>query len=314
MTNDLKDILYAISLDEYKNATAGETKPPKDFYARSGRFIIERRRIAAIETGKPDTPITVRMHPVNLPFPEHSHDFIEIMLCFSGEITHIVGKTRVTVAEGDVLILGTDAIHSIEPAKKSDLGINVIICKDLYQRLVLDMRGLDLPDTNEMLDMLAGGEYLHFKCGDSLAQKSAIEVLIRTALIEKGAATSLYPALLLVLTLAAGKIQNGTPDFEARLNAYLNTSYSTATLSEAAELFSLSPAYLSRLIAARYGENFKSLLMRVRFNRALELLKQTDMPIGEVIESVGYENNSYFHKEFKRRFNVTPGTYRREYK
>ena len=35
------------------------------------------------------------------------------------------------------------------------------------------------------------------------------------------------------------------------------------------------------------------------------------MPIGEIILRVGYENSSYFHKEFKRRFGVTPKEYRR---
>ena len=41
-------------------------------------------------------------------------------------------------------------------------------------------------------------------------------------------------------------------------------------------------------------------------DRARELIFDTDMPIGEIIRAVGYENESYFHREFKSRFGETP--------
>ena len=41
------------------------------------------------------------------------------------------------------------------------------------------------------------------------------------------------------------------------------------------------------------------------------LLSATSMPVGEIINRVGYENSSYFHKEFKRRYGMTPNRYRK---
>ena len=101
-------------------------------------------------------------------------------------------------------------------------------------------------------------------------------------------------------------------DLKNRLINYIKTSYSTATLTEAAEIFGLSVPYLSRWVVKNIGMSFKEMLMRERFSAARELLSATKMSIGDIIRSVGYENSSYFHKEFKKRFNTTPNQYRKK--
>ena len=56
----------------------------------------------------------------------------------------------------------------------------------------------------------------------------------------------------------------------------------------------------------------KELLVERRIERAKELLCETDMPIGQIIRSMGYENESYFHREFKRRTGLSPLAIRRD--
>ena len=91
---------------------------------------------------------------------------------------------------------------------------------------------------------------------------------------------------------------------------YIRTSYSTATLTEAAQMLGLSAPYLSRWISKHFNSSFKELLMDQRFNSAEKMLLTTDIPIGDIINNVGYENSSYFHKEFKLRFGMPPNEYR----
>ena len=59
-------------------------------------------------------------------------------------------------------------------------------------------------------------------------------------------------------------------------------------------------------------EYVKELLLEERIRRATEMIKNTDLPIGEIINGVGYENESYFHREFKKRTGLTPLVYRRK--
>jgi AraC-like DNA-binding protein len=53
-------------------------------------------------------------------------------------------------------------------------------------------------------------------------------------------------------------------------------------------------------------------LLDVRMNSAERLLTESDMPIGKIIHALGYENESYFHTQFKKRYGKTPLNLRKE--
>lgn len=52
------------------------------------------------------------------------------------------------------------------------------------------------------------------------------------------------------------------------------------------------------------------LVKKMRMDKAVSLLQNTDLSIQEVIENVGISSRSYFYKEFTARFGVTPGVLR----
>ena len=58
---------------------------------------------------------------------------------------------------------------------------------------------------------------------------------------------------------------------------------------------------------------FKELLKRQRLMQAANLLEHTKLPITEIIERVGYDNTSYFHRKFKERHGVSPKEYRAQH-
>ena len=311
MNEEIKRKLYKLALDEYNFATANETSSPKQFYARPGRFIIERRRISDISSGVPCAPITLRTHPVNLAFPDHTHDYVEIMYAYSGSITHVIGERRICLNEGDTIILGVGTHHSIEPTGDGDLGLNIIISREQYEKLLSELkkeRAIGLyPESQDKKD-----GYVYIKSGSSDSLSLAADALISTSLFDSSPdAENTRLALALFLSVLSGTCtERSAPDKNERLLEYIRSSYSTATLTEAAELLSLSPTYLSRLCSESLGSSFKELVMLERFGAAVGLLLNTDMKIGEIISAVGYENSSYFHKEFKKRYGLTPSEYR----
>lgn len=44
------------------------------------------------------------------------------------------------------------------------------------------------------------------------------------------------------------------------------------------------------------------------------MLKNTDLPIGQVIESVGYQNETYFRRCFEERYGEKPLAFRKQEK
>jgi len=67
---------------------------------------------------------------------------------------------------------------------------------------------------------------------------------------------------------------------------------------------------LSKEIKNQTGKNFTTLLQEKRMLQASYLLKQTTRPIADIIESVGYENSSFFFRKFKKAYGMSPKKYR----
>ncbi|MBQ8813447.1 MAG: response regulator [Lachnospiraceae bacterium] len=96
---------------------------------------------------------------------------------------------------------------------------------------------------------------------------------------------------------------------------YLRNHYSEdITLNEIAEKVYLNPAYISRLVKEQTGKNYTELVMEMRIDRAVELLKNTDMYVYEIAEAVGYKNLKYFYRVFRKIKGKSPNDYRPESK
>ena len=139
MREELLKKLSELNTEELE-ALGGHEADQRKLYTKPGRFIIERRTVSNISTGQEISPICLRSHPRFCGFPEHTHDYVEIMYVCSGSIAHNIGGKQVRVSAGDLLLLGNHAKHSIEPASESDIGVNIIISAELFEILLNTLR------------------------------------------------------------------------------------------------------------------------------------------------------------------------------
>lgn len=294
----------------------------RSLYAKPGRFIIERRHISNLSFGESTAAVCLRPHPRFRGFPVHSHDFIEIMYVCSGHVTHVFGDQEVRLDADDIILLGKDTRHSILSAGQDDIGINLIISADLFETLLNSLRQKSQLPIKKFESLLKrdGLPYCVFHAAESISVRNLLESMVASVICEKKAnGYILQQSLALLLCYLAEMNEAKEPplpdSYETALKKkilnYIQTSYSTATLTEAASMLGLSAPYVSRVVAQSFGESFKELLMNERFSAARELLRSTKMPVGDIINHVGYENSSYFHKEFKKRYGMTPSEYRK---
>ncbi|MCM3726611.1 response regulator [Neobacillus cucumis] len=82
------------------------------------------------------------------------------------------------------------------------------------------------------------------------------------------------------------------------------------TLDEVANYLHLNSSYFSRLFKKEVGENFVKYVVKLKMNRAKDLLEQTNYTILEISDMLGYENQSYFNKTFKGSEGIAPIEYR----
>ncbi|AIQ47914.1 AraC family transcriptional regulator [Paenibacillus sp. FSL R7-0273] len=83
------------------------------------------------------------------------------------------------------------------------------------------------------------------------------------------------------------------------------------TLEGIGERLHYNPNYLSSIFKKEYGTSFSEYLMNYRLEMAKKWLSETDMTIREIAERLQYHNPQNFIRSFRKKEQVTPGTYRK---
>ncbi len=82
------------------------------------------------------------------------------------------------------------------------------------------------------------------------------------------------------------------------------------SLDDVAKELNVSKHYLSSIFKKETGENMSLYINRLRIEKAKQLLLQSDIRIKEVFEKVGYSDQQYFSKVFKRITGKTVNEYK----
>lgn len=93
--------------------------------------------------------------------------------------------------------------------------------------------------------------------------------------------------------------------------SHISKNYSkTLTLEEVANHVHLNSAYFSTVFKQSCGSSFKEYLNMVRIEESKRLLANTDYSVIDIAIAVGFEDQSYFSKVFKKYTGLTPKQYR----
>lgn len=82
------------------------------------------------------------------------------------------------------------------------------------------------------------------------------------------------------------------------------------TLEQVARQVHLSKSYLCRILKDELGCTFTEYTNRLRIERSKMYLHRSNMPLSEIACAVGFDDQSYFTRIFKRQVGVPPGKYR----
>ncbi|HOP75274.1 MAG TPA: response regulator [Bacillota bacterium] len=109
------------------------------------------------------------------------------------------------------------------------------------------------------------------------------------------------------------KRQSSASGLIAEAIHYMETHYSDEglSLSEVAQAVHVSPVYLSIVFKKERNINFSDYLNEIRMNRAMEMLRNSDLKAYEVAERVGFSNPQYFSVCFKKFTGYSPSEFRK---
>lgn len=99
-----------------------------------------------------------------------------------------------------------------------------------------------------------------------------------------------------------------------KAETYIETNYSyPITVEDVAAYVGISRSHLFRSFQTYMRKSPKEYLSEYRIKQACRLLKETDLSVSAIAYSVGFENNLYFSKAFRKNKGISPSEYRRSH-
>ena len=109
--------------------------------------------------------------------------------------------------------------------------------------------------------------------------------------------------------------QKRTEEIIRYVTEYLDTHYAEPlSLQKLEERFNINQYYLSHIFKAQLDISPMRYVLNRKIGEAQSLLMNTDMPIGEISESLGFSDNCHLSSMFKKCVGITPTQYRRHFK
>lgn len=316
MTEELLQELRKITPEE-EELLSGKSEIQKNRYMSAEKDIVDARKL--LDAG---TMIQVRTHTRFVHFPKHTHNYIEVIYMCSGSTHHIINGENVILKQGELLFLSQTATQEIYPAGKEDIAVNFIVLPEFFEY------GLNMMETEEnqlrsfIIACLRGENeasgYLHFKVADILPIQNLVENLIWTLWnrqpnkrrTNQATMGLLFLQLMNYMDKLETEEKAGQQKLVISVLSYIETHYKEGELRTLADNLHYDVCWLSREIKNRTGKTYTELVQAKRLNQAAYLLNNTGLSVAEIAEAVGYDNISYFHRIFQKKYGMTPRKYR----
>ncbi len=295
----------------------GKSGIEKTLYMSAETDIVDAKKL--LEEGK---MIQIRTHTRFVHFPRHTHNYIEVIYMCSGSTRHVINGEDVILRQGELLFLSQTATQEIYPAGEGDIAVNFIVLPEFFEYGLTMME----PEENQLrsfvIDCLRGEKeasgYLHFKVADVLPVQNLVENLIWTLWNRQPNKRRTNQATMGLLFLQLMNHMDrmetdgraGQQKLVISVLSYIEDHYREGELTELANSMHYDVYWLSREIKNRTGKTYTELVQTKRLSRAAYLLAATGMSVAEISEAVGYDNVSYFHRIFQKKYGMTPRKYR----
>ncbi len=216
-----------------------------------------------------------------------------------------IGGEKYKMSAGNVLIfhpwqLRDYGLHRNKASRSYYIHFNGGACEELMKRLGLD-----------------GGSILNV--GISLTLTRLLDDLINEFRLKNEHYEYMcHSYLLAILTLISRKcsdpprISSETKKRIIEICRYIYENCgSIGAVGELANMTHLSESRFSHLFSKTVGVSPQSYLLRAKIDMSKELLANTDISVGQIAASVGFKDQNYFSRAFRRFVSMSPTEYRR---
>lgn len=273
---------------------------------------------------KPWSTIEVVRNDRFNPVQPHSHNYIEMSYVWSGRCTQYVEGRRVDTKTGDICMMDTAAVHSLDPCGEDDIVVNLLMKKEYFDSSFfsrMTKSGI-LPAflINAVTARKNKEHFLKIETAENPYVRGIVERILceyygddvgRREIIDS-CMVILFTELLRCFKSASQNEEEGEQaGILMAVLEYIEKNSRTCTLPQTAERFGFHPVYLTTLLKEKTGKSFLAHVQQQRLLKAKLLLINTDLPVSGIVAETGYSNVNFFYRKFKQAEGCTPMEYRR---
>ncbi len=247
-------------------------------------------------------------------YPVHWHEDMEIVRVASGKACFCIDGTKHDVTIGDVIVLRPFAMHSVLNCQ-NEFAVDAIV---FNVRLLTDADGRSL---QYFAPLLHGRNSAPSKITATDDCYAAFDKCLSDVLGNNLNRTEALTCLNeLFSQIYSNRLINNSPNLVEDKRCYtvrraLECIYSDfseeITVEKLAKRCGYSDFYTMKLFKQFTGYSCVDYANNYRLTVAGRLLKDTDNGIAEIANSVGFNNVSYFNRQFKKLYGKTPKQFRK---
>jgi len=252
----------------------------------------------------------------------HFHPEVQIMFIHESSGTRLVGDSIGSFNPGDVLLLGADLPHVFRNDKKyyePDSGLKAKNTSVFFDTDSFGEKFFSLPEVYPITKLLLNSKRGINVTGET---KHKLNGMVQDLLLHHGFSKLLQVFTILDLLACSKEIEllssvgfDGPPkDSDSKkindVFTYIMKNFSEEIkLQEAAAVANMSVNAFCRYFKHHTRKTFSTFLNEIRIGHACRLLIEDKWNIRETAFACGYDNISYFNRQFKDITNYTPSEY-----
>lgn len=248
----------------------------------------------------------------------HRQDFFFFNYAYKGNYEALSYKydNKITVHEGECYIGQPYAGYALHLPKLRDIIIiGIMMRKETFFRSFLPILSSDAKlfhfflgtRSNEFSD-----EFIRLKFSDSSPVRQILEIMMVEYAHPQEDTQAILKSLTLTLLMQVAReyrhaySQDKNLPLSEQIVQYMNEHTDAVSLKDISSRFSYHPNYISALLRRELGRTFSEILLELRMEKAITLLRGTDLSIEEIAYMLGYSNSSNFYKAFREYYHQSP--------
>lgn len=271
--------------------------------------------------------IVVIRHARYMPSCMHSHSFIEIPYMYKGTCVNVFGQNRIQMNEGDICIMAPNGRHAIEIGNDSIL-FNIIIRRSNFEKTFYGILYNDniISEYFDNITKDVSSSVMYCPTGNDMQIRNFLDNLIHESIYPNDLSPSVKDSLLNIIMAYVIRYHSteiklyssdnmSTQDNDVNvvsILSYIKLNPNDVSLKSISKLFNYSPAYMSRKIKETTGMTLTELISKYRLQKACMLLRNTKLPIDDIVTLTSYPTRELFFRYFKKEMKCTPTQYRKK--